>query len=155
MAVTAPSTNEPEPRDDQWFNAVNTDLTDLDTRVDSKVAQTSWTAFTPTFENITIGNGTFNVAKYKRIQNIVFVQITFVLGSTSSVDGVVKVIPPTTAVGTINGNASMLDSGTQRYLAGIQDDIVLGQDNAAMNTTRPFTWTTNDRLYVDYFYEEA
>lgn len=36
MAVTAPGTDEPVPREDEWFDAVNTDLNALDTRVDAK-----------------------------------------------------------------------------------------------------------------------
>ena len=38
MSVTAPGTGEPKPRKDVWFNAVNADLTDVDTRVDAAQA---------------------------------------------------------------------------------------------------------------------
>jgi len=45
----------------------------------------TWTSFTPTWTNLTVGNGTYDWSLYSQVNDIVFFSIRFTLGSTSSV----------------------------------------------------------------------
>jgi hypothetical protein len=128
----------------------------------------AWTSFTPTYLNLTVGNGT-NTGKYLRIGNIVFVMTSFVFGSTSSMTGSpLRHYFPFTSATTNNsliGNAYLLDSGTMDYPGAIvqagNDNVVIYSIDASttysrmggISTTVPFTWATNDAIRLDYFYE--
>jgi hypothetical protein len=117
------------------------------------------TSFTPSWNNVTVGNGTLNDAKYVRVQNLVYVQVTFVLGSTSSVTGNISIAPP---VATANGNQNAIGVGliadvssgaiftTTSSLAGgnIQTLPTVASGTYSTTTpassTVPMTWATGD-----------
>lgn len=133
----------------------------------------AWTSFTPSWTNLTPGNGT-NSGYYHQIGKTVFFKTRFVMGSTSSMGSAPTLTLPITASGnvmansdTIIGSVNILDNGTARYggrLIYASTTTVTAQvDNTAgtyltpngITSTAPMTWTTNDTLNLYGFYEAA
>ena len=128
----------------------------------------AWTTFSPTWTNLTVGNGTV-VARYARVNNIVQFWIRVAFGTTSSIGGVVSVTIPVNmhaslaATSVRIGDCSYRDnSAGQQYwggaLANGADKVALF-DNASpcanVNTTVPFAWAQDDVLFVTGRYEAA
>ena len=128
-------------------------------------------AYTPTFTNFTLGNGTVT-ASYVQVQKMVQVSVTITFGSTSSMTGQIIVSKPVTGAGggalnTYVGVARLADSGTGVRMAAIRNDStgsvsVRALDVSAtyptevnVSSTVPFTWTTNDQLLLSFVYEAA
>lgn len=131
----------------------------------------SWEAFTPTWGNLTVGNGT--VIARKATSNdyeALFVQLTF--GSTTSVTGGVYVNTPTTGVidysfntGTCvmfdnsSGNIVLgisttgTDAGVQRVFPNALNSTSTYTTLSTVNSTVPFTWATGDQLAINIYYE--
>lgn len=130
------------------------------------------TAYTPTWTNLTVGNGTqsFKYFKYGRLVRVVG---RLVFGSTTSITGSAPTftLPVTSAAVASTrqgrGIATLFDSGTETYYGVIAiqttttawirtmtvtSNIVRG---SAVDATNPFTWTTSDEIIVDFFYEAA
>ena len=129
------------------------------------------TTFTPTFTNLTIGNGTV-LAYYFRVQNVVtlFAQVTF--GTTTAITGnVLMSLPISRALGrTLNINTvHLFDVGTSSQMGTVVPEsadvnsvavrglIVSGTTIAmtSLTSTYPFTWGNSDILQVNYQYEVA
>ena len=127
-------------------------------------------SFTPTFNNLTVGNATVT-GKYTKIGNLVFVQGEIVWGSTTSATSSGTQISnlPFTIANDIEpfGNAYITDSGTASYFGKVQGTVnstVLqfqeqnsgssGNPVSAGNVTgsSPFTWTTNDVFKFEMTY---
>jgi hypothetical protein len=130
----------------------------------------AWTSFTPTWTNLTIGNGTNNF-KYKQIGKTVFVKGTFTFGSTSTMSTGPTFTLPVTASGTtpnINGILSLGDNSAANSYGGytrpgstttidVRYHNVSGtliSITGSITSTAPFTWAVNDVIQV-YFYYEA
>lgn len=131
----------------------------------------AWQSFTPTFTNLTVGNGTLT-GKYQQIGKTVRYRITLVFGSTTSVSGLITHSLPVTSVSysgslpTI-GRAAILDLGTAVFDAmpiwlttttvGIRALNAAGTyvNAVATSSTIPMTWTTGDELMVFGEYEAA
>ena len=134
----------------------------------------AWTAFTPTWTNLTVGNGTYNRAHYNLIGKTAIVEIDFVLGSTSAVTGdVTLTLPVLLARKTASSpglfTLNFFDTGVSNYLgsslaaAGDAKNWLLRASNAgatytqltALSSTIPFTWGTNDRIQFSATFEIA
>lgn len=130
-----------------------------------------WQAWTPTYANITVGNGTV-VAKYKQVGKTVFAKFVFTLGSTSSVSSASTISLPvtsvsdyTTAVSAI-GSGIIEDAGTADWL-GIPVWISTttftlftsntSTDNRIVRVTnaKPMSWANGDIISVTITYEAA
>ena len=125
-----------------------------------------WTSYTPTFTNFTLGNGTVT-AKYCKIGKVVFVHARIVLGSTSAVSAYPIMSLPVNAVtsGYFTGTADLQDAGNTNYLGKIYIDSATGvwssvdavggsyANYAVVSATVPFTWTTNDGMLYNFYYE--
>ena len=128
-----------------------------------------WTSYTPTWGNLTVGNGTVN-ARYQKIGKIVNVYVDFVFGSTSSISGGANFTIPI-ALATNSSSyqfyGELLDNGTADYSGAI---IVVGAGNCyisalnagttflnpqSVSATVPFTWTTGDGFQFIFSYEVA
>lgn len=132
----------------------------------------AWQSWTPTWTNLTVGNGTLNVAKYIQIGKTVRFYLKFTLGSTSSVGGSISFTTPTTIssnhttagspgsafvriedAGTRNfvGWADIITTTTMRilYYSVSGTTIIV----SATSSTAPMTWTTGDAIAVKGFYE--
>lgn len=128
----------------------------------------AWETYTPTFTNITVGNGSFT-ARYGRIQNLVFVDVSFTLGSTSSVSGsgACAISLPVTAYAAtgnpILGTAQYYDSGSLRYFGFVlynnSTTFAAGYDTSnryqEIYSLGPFTWGAGDQMAFHFFYEAA
>ena len=128
-------------------------------------------AYTPTFANFTLGNGTVDTS-YVQVQKLVQVSVTITLGSTSSMTGQITVSKPVTGAGgaglnTYVGVARLSDAGTGVRVGAIRNDAtgnvsVRALDAAGtyltevnISSTVPFTWATNDVLFLSFVYEAA
>jgi hypothetical protein len=137
----------------------------------------TYTAYTPTFTNLTVGNGT-STARFSRVNNIVNYYGYFTLGTTSSLSASeAKITLPVTAnsiYGGINGipmgGSSFYDTSTGTWYKGevmSNSSTTLGLfrnfvanatflTNASnVVTTSPMTWTTGDIIYWNITYEAA
>lgn len=131
----------------------------------------TWTTYTPTWTNLTVGNGTVAFA-YTQINKLVHVNGRFILGSTSSVGSnpifTLPVARHTSAIELL-GTGTLGDNGTGSYMAmplgTVTDtacylyraDHTVGSTvlEGAINATSPMTWTTNDFIYVNLTYRAA
>ncbi len=128
----------------------------------------TYTVYTPTFTNFTLGNGTA-VGRYSQIGKTVFVEIKVTLGSTSSMGTDVYVILPVNAAMTtsLQANVTLQDAGTSEYVGAggnpYADSLRLFAVGASgsyanyvlITPTVPFTWTTNDTFSIKATYEAA
>lgn len=127
----------------------------------------TWTTFTPSRANITVGNGT-EVARYQKIGKTtnVFYQLT--LGSTSSIGNTPSIAAPTTPAQTVfySGFTMMQDTGNTSYFGAVliisgtaypQAQVANGTYTNAANPTAtvPFTWGNTDVLVMQFSYEES
>ncbi len=126
--------------------------------------------FTPSFTNLTVGNGTFESSYYKRDGNFMYGKVHFTLGSTSSMGTSPEMTIPggftadtsfDDASSTVNGlgNGGILDSGTAVFSSGVflvsSTKIRLKSQNTSaqfvnLSSTVPITWTTSDILEYDF-----
>lgn len=82
---------------------------------------TGWamTSFTPTWTNLTVGNGT-NSAVYIQVGKIVFLRFQFTWGSTSALSGEPSFVLPTTIKNSLLGNASTPLGWASLNLGGVE-----------------------------------
>jgi hypothetical protein len=126
-----------------------------------------WTTWTPTYTNMTIGNGS-SVARYVKIGKTVHWYLRFTFGSTSSFGAYTAFTLPSTPIANFAYNARGLlrDEGViWRFASAIVDgstvypnvENVSGtySSDASVSSTVPFTWGTNDFLQLAGTYEEA
>lgn len=129
-----------------------------------------YTAFTPTWTNLTVGNGTNNF-RYFQAGKFVHLHGNFTFGSTTSVTGQIEMGVPVNAVATTvepKPGIALQDSGTNTYYGfGIfvtaVTKLTLYVYNVsgtyltatAVNATAPHTWANTDVIYVDLVYEAA
>lgn len=129
----------------------------------------AWTSFTPTWTNLTVGNGT-GVYKYQQIGKQVFAQYKFTLGSTSAVGTNPNVTMPINPASGAGGFAvqtlGMTKSGVGVTYGVIGEDtnkLYLNSSQASgtfvtggtITATSPFTWATGDFLTFNVQYEVA
>jgi hypothetical protein len=132
------------------------------------VDQTAWASWTPTFTNLTLGNGTV-VSKYKTIGKTIFFQVLVTLGTTSSMGTDPFMTLPVTgatapsaqfeiAVGRIR------DVGTTQYDMTVwmsstttitMKAVASGGAYTAITATAPHTWAATDQILFQGFYESA
>jgi len=127
------------------------------------------TSFTPTWSGLTVGNGTLNYATYVRVQNLVYVQIYFILGSTSAITGNIYFTAPVAGVASqgVMGNVTFYDANTTANYYGICSQsgqfIQLFPVNAsatyatagAASATVPMTWASTDQIQLSCVYRVA
>jgi hypothetical protein len=128
-----------------------------------------WTTWTPTYANITIGNGTV-IARYQKIGKLVTIFFRFILGSTSAIGTSPSIsLPIASSQSEIIYPCKYLDSGVTNYFGiatmGGGTTTMLFQEMRVNGTygdiignitaTVPFTWTTNDSITLQASYEVA
>ena len=134
----------------------------------------TWTTWTPSWDNLTVGNGTVT-ARYIQIDKVVFFSLKLVFGSTTSVSARPQFTLPvsassTTAVETANIFAQATDDGVGDSLLSslpiLSDVTKIGLIPWKANSTYvlydqnitaiiPFTWAVNDKIFVSGNYEVA
>jgi hypothetical protein len=134
------------------------------------VSTGAWTAFTPTWVNLTVGNGVYNAAHYSLVGKTVTLAIDFTFGSTTAITGTgVNIQVPAdlarksvfstgayymqfyqTGLATYSAHAVPVSSDAKQFQVRY-GGTTLG--NLASNA--PFTWTTTDRIVFGATYEVA
>jgi|LakMenE18May11ns_1017448.scaffolds.fasta_scaffold9780236_1 hypothetical protein len=127
----------------------------------------TWTTYSPTLSNLTVGNGT-QIARYQKVGKTVNVFYQLTLGSTSTVGNTPNITLPSTPVQAnfYAGSLNMIDSGNTTFMgqALITGGALYPQaiqsngtyTNAAnVTSTVPMTWTTSDVLTMQLSYEES
>jgi hypothetical protein len=133
-------------------------------------ASGTYSSWTPTLTNITLGNGTMT-GRYTQIGKFVNASLKLVFGTTTSVSGTMTFSLPTgassanTATNTMIGTIRMLDTGIANYVGMVQlassSAIVLTAINVNgtygtpenFNATTPFTWGNLDEIEFSISYE--
>lgn len=131
-----------------------------------------WQAWTPTWTNLTVGNGTLD-AKYAQIGKTVHFRLKLTFGSTTSIGGSVDLTAPTNYNAGYNlrhqmGMLSIEDNGTASYYGFVRTRDVLSTNRLqlgvyrvdatyasinSLSSTVPMTWTTSDQLMLVGSYE--
>lgn len=134
----------------------------------------AWTDWTPTYTNMTAGNGTTTYARYARVGRWIAFELRFTLGSTSTIGTVPTFTLPVQAAARYNDNSRDLigdvlifDSGTAGFrgsvmwrsstTAGLLVGAASGSytNHVDVTSTVPMTWTTNDSFTAKGWYEAA
>jgi hypothetical protein len=125
----------------------------------------TFASYTPTYTNLTIGNGTVT-ARYGQSGKYVMVNYKLVWGSTTSMTSSILISLPVTAASTNSpGVFYALDAGTLESLGQISlpstttARMLLPQNGSygatQVSSTFPWTWTTNDEFRFTIVYEAA
>ncbi len=134
---------------------------------------TAWSSWTPTWTNLTVGNGTV-VAKYKQIGKTTFCRVSLVFGTTTSISGDVTLTLPVTKVSyggsdiatlgmvrcfDVSAGAAfegpILTAGTTTGRVRVFGVSGTNITTVALGATVPFTWTNPDEIAIEFFYEAA
>ena len=130
-----------------------------------------YTAYTPTFTNLTVGNGTLSV-RFGRVQGFIHVTGQLVFGSTTAITGYVNYTLPVTAQTQLSPNAAIGqsrfdDQGTAIFLGQVTlqstTTSLIQVWNASgtylqftnLSATVPHTWAVGDVISFDSVYEAA
>jgi hypothetical protein len=131
----------------------------------------TWTTFTPTWTNLTVGNSVQSF-QYCIVGKVLFVQGAIKLGSTGSLGGALRMDVPVAYTMPTNGDffqtcgfyqvyddsaaaqfvGGIFPSGGNLRFYGLSPDTGLGQTRigAQVAGTSPMTWATNDILSIQY-----
>ncbi len=135
----------------------------LDTHLrDNLLALTTWTAYTPTWATpVGLGNGTL-AGRYIAAGDLCHFSLQLVFGSTTNPGTSTgwTFTLPVVAAGAAVASAYILDSGATHYngVARINSgastfDVTTNSSAFPLGYAVPFTWATNDVLYVSGTYE--
>lgn len=113
-------------------------------------------SFTPTWTNLTIGNGT-QAWSYIYQNGGIYITGKTVFGTTTSIGGTVQMTVPNSHAAATYGAGSLhiLDSGTRHYAGTVYVDSASGTINLVhtetgnvglTNATNPITFTTSDTI---------
>lgn len=125
----------------------------------------AFAAYTPTFTNLTLGNGTVS-AFYMQIGKLVIYRGLITLGTTSSFSGTLQISLPANAVDStagraLGGNVDLLDTSAsaRRYwvprVASASTFHIVDASNTAVGTNTPWTWADTDTIDWLMVYEAA
>jgi hypothetical protein len=132
------------------------------------ISTAGYTAYTPTFTNFTLGNGTIT-ARFAQVGLTVHCYGQVALGSTSSVGTNMTISMPTNIattaymVGSVNFEDVPSGSFSGSAFRATATNILPLAQNATgtyvfdngTSATIPFTWGTNDRIIWNVIYESA
>lgn len=148
--------------------------TDMDFTWSTPTAVTGWTSYTPTWTNLTVGNGTL-VGAYRDNGSMIDLSVKLTFGSTTSVSGNISFSLPvnaeTTSVDTFRAGGRYLDNGVREIISYFQVKTSTVECRYAyinfngsgvnyeimsnVNATEPWTWATNDQIMAFFSYRKA
>jgi hypothetical protein len=160
-------------------SGLHSDINDAVEALEAKVAVGNtvlgvYTTTTPTFNNLTLGDGTVTGA-YCRVNDFVHFYGRLTFGSTTAITGSLTLNLPInvnstqTLLGQPLGQVTTLDFSVGSYFDGevmssgsatnvllrvIVTNATYGT-NQAITSTAPFTWAVSDRLHWEMFYRAA
>ena len=129
-------------------------------------ASGAWVTWTPTVNNISIGNGTIT-ARYRQTGNTVSFSLKIVFGSTTTISGSPNVVMGVASNSVAVFPVYILDAGVAAYAASayfpigttMYLDLIDTTSSRALLTafssTSPFTWGSGDFISVSGSYEVA
>ena len=125
-------------------------------------------AFTPTWGNVTIGNGG-STGTYSVVGGLVFVKASLTRGSTTTISGAITMTLPVNASsgmpGYASGHVRIIDVGTNVFYGTVaiasttSAEFLLYRTDGVYATqtqvtgTEPMTWATGDYMNVTMWYE--
>lgn len=130
-------------------------------------AHGTWQTATPTWTNLTVGNGT-STQRYTVVGRMCTVHTLLTWGSTTSISGTVTCSIPIagdTNNEADNASATLYDATGSRWFGrcyrasastvGLLAMITSGSHSSSdlISATVPFTWATNDYISFSYSYE--
>jgi hypothetical protein len=128
-----------------------------------------WTTFTPSWTNLTVGNGT-QIARYRKVGKTVDVYVNFTLGSTSSIgSSPVYFALPFNLANNSNGATTtgvINDANIRPYIIVSEfngNNVILSVMSANLTyasydritSTVPMTWVSTDGFWLQVRYEAA
>lgn len=133
---------------------------------------TSWQSWTPTWTNLTVGNGTVT-AKYVQVGKSIQFKLSLVFGSSTAVSGSVSVTLPVTSTALVGsgvplGSARLIDISAGLFYVGFATHLSTttmkvswsgasgsGQIETNLSNVSPVTWAVSDEFQINGFYEAA
>jgi hypothetical protein len=127
----------------------------------------AWTTFTPTFTNLTLGNGTAT-GRYTQVGQTTVLEVIVVFGTTTTITGAVTIgsLPTNNNASATSlklGDVTMFDSSSGFVYMGVA--LTAGATTANLfnnaipiaNVTAavPFAWATGDQLAINMVYENT
>lgn len=129
--------------------------------VDDAAMGSAWTTYSPSWTNLTVGNGTATY-RYTQIGTTVHAAGEFIWGSTTSISSAnVKIDLPVAYANAIGVAAvHYYDSSANVHYSGVAnlgatDIMKFVGATAAIGATVPFTWATSDAIRWSITYEAA
>ena len=122
----------------------------------SGVVPGTWIAYTPTWTNLTVGNGSIT-GRYIQIGKTVHVFVTLGFGSTTSVSGIFYASLPTAAAATPIGTGWAFDDSAVQWnnLTFTHVNYFISASGSRYSATHPWTWATGDAIRFSMTYEAA
>ena len=129
----------------------------------------TWTAWTPTLTNLTLGTGSTSVHRYSQINKVIVFRSKIVLGTGGAMGGVFSMTLPVNAYSThsVTASVNLINSGGA-YAPGSVSNIGVGaievwsHNPSATYTTMtqvttavPFGWDSGDIITINGVYEAA
>jgi hypothetical protein len=122
----------------------------------------NWTTYTPSWTNLTVGNGV-TAAQYRYVPGGIWVKGRLTFGTTTSITGnPSQTIPNSETSSASSGNslgvALFNDSGTRIFIGAIDCaassttftfNHTESGNSGGVNATNPMTWVTGDIIYWD------
>lgn len=148
------------------------DIQSLALDVENTLSGGAWAAFTPSFTNLTVGDGTVT-GRYTVVGGTLFVRVQFTLGSTSTVGTLpTMTLPNSHAIvdppsSSVIGQLVVVDSGTANFLGALRMTstttvglYALGVGATYATITQvtasvPMTWTSGDSFEMAFAVEIA
>jgi hypothetical protein len=129
----------------------------------------AWTAYTPTFTNFTLGNGTISFA-YTQIGKTVHMRGIITLGTTSSITGTFTLSPPTSVASSfgqpnigqcryvdispsISYGGNLLLTGGSTMVPVVYNVAGTYPTIGGINSTTPITWVSTDQIVINATYQ--
>lgn len=161
------------PTTNKW-NILGTNDADFDTRLDAiEPSYLAWTAFTPSWTNLTPGSGATNAGAWTSIGKTVMFRVRVTLGTSPSVGSGVSFVLPVNLHGgyhtgqrQVIGTASADDangSGWPGVTVPFSASTVgarfintgSGGIHSGITSSFPFTWVATDSLFLEGTYESV
>ena len=169
MAGTTPIYNWPYPTGGDPVAQGDNDIQALAQDIETTLSAGVWQAFTPSFTNVTVGDGTA-AGRYTVIGGTLFVRAAFTLGATSAIGtGPTMTLPATlAAVGTPDTEpvgSLVIADGTVRFVGALRltsaTEVGLfaqgvGSTYATatqVTATVPMTWASGDSFALAFAVE--
>lgn len=144
------------------FQSLDSRATTLEGRL------TNWQDWTPTWANLTVGDGSLDLANYSRVGDSIHFLLIFTFGSTSAITGAPTFTLPVTASQAFIAFGRFYDDSATTYYegrcdfastttAGFAAATTSGTylTRTAVSSTVPFTWATDDQIIAQGYYQSA